>query len=270
MKKIEEVKSYWNERPCNIKHSKKPLGSQEYFYEVEKKKYLVEPHLPVFADFNKWQDKKVLEIGCGLGGETINFAKAGAFVTVVELSEESLMLARKRARVFGVSDKIKFHLGNAEELDKILGPQIFDLIWSFGVIHHSPHPEEIVRCIKKFMGPQTELRVMLYHKYSWKVFWILMKFGKGAFWKLDELIAQYSEAQLGCPVTYAYSEWEARLLLRGLKIKNIQIEHIFPYKFPEYKDNIYKKVWYFRWLSKKVFNWLEKKIGWHLCLTATL
>ena len=271
MKTIEDVKSYWNQRPCNLKHSKKTVGSKEYFEEVEWKKYHVEPHIPSFADFRKWEGKRVLEIGCGLGTETINFARAGAQVTVVELSEGSLQLARQRAKVFGLSKKIKFYQGNAEELSDILpSSEEFDLIWSFGVIHHSPNPKKIIGNIRKFMSRDAELRIMVYHKYSWKVFWVLMKFGKGAFWKLDELIARYSEAQLGCPVTYAYSKKEVKKLLCGLKIKDIQIEHIFSYKFPEYKNNVYKKIWYFRWHPKRVFYWLEKKIGWHMCVTATL
>ncbi len=270
MKSIEEVKSYWDKRPCNLKHSKKPVGTKEYFNEVEFKKYFVEPHIPSFANFGQWKGKKVLEIGCGLATEAVNFARAGAEVTVIELSKGSIELAKKRAEVFGLTHKITFYHGNAEKLCEIIPIERYALIWSFGVLHHSLYPSEIIRSIKALMCPQTELRIMVYHKFSWKVFWILIKFGKGAFWKLDKLIARYSEAQLGCPITYAYSPMGVRRLLRGLKIKDIQIEHIFSYKFPEYKDNVYKKVWYFRWLPKKVFYWLEKKIGWHMCITATL
>jgi len=270
MNSIEAVEKYWDSRPCNLYHSKRPVGSKEYFCEVERKKYYVEPHIPKFADFWKWRGKSVLEIGCGLGTETINFARAGANVTVIELSEKSIELAKKRAEVFGLSDKITFYQGNAEKITNIVPIKKYDLIWSFGVIHHSPYPERIIRRIRKYMGQGSELRIMLYHKRSWKVFWILMRFGKGAFWKLDKLIAQYSEAQLGCPVTYAYSEWDAWQLLQGFEIKNVQVEHIFSFKFPEYKDNVYKKVWYFRWLPKKVFRWLEKKFGWHMCITAHL
>ncbi len=82
---IEEVRSYWDRRPCNIRHSLAPVGTREYSDQVEPRKYFVEPHIPRFAEFVKWRGKHVLEIGCGIGMETINFAKVGADVTVVDL-----------------------------------------------------------------------------------------------------------------------------------------------------------------------------------------
>ena len=91
---IEEVKKFWNNRPCNIRHSSKEVGTKEYFLEVERKKFKAEPHILEFTEFTKWDGKKVLEIGCGLATAGINFALSGSDYTGVELSEESLSLAK--------------------------------------------------------------------------------------------------------------------------------------------------------------------------------
>src|SRR6516165_7209091 len=93
---IEAVEAFWNGRPCNIRHSPKPVGSREYFDEVEARKHFVESHIPAFAQFERWRGRSVLEVGCGIGTAAVNFARVGADYTGVELSEASLDLARKR------------------------------------------------------------------------------------------------------------------------------------------------------------------------------
>ena len=75
---VDAVRNYWDRRPCNIRHSPKRVGTREYFDEVETRKYFVEPHIPRFAQFERWRGKKVLEIGCGIGTDTTNFARHGA------------------------------------------------------------------------------------------------------------------------------------------------------------------------------------------------
>lgn len=267
---INRVKDYWNQRPCNIRHSQAEIGTSEYFDQVEARKYLVEPHIPLFADFEKWRGKKVLEIGCGIGTDTINFARAGAEVTAVDLSAKSLELAKKRSEVFGVSDRIKFFEANAERLSEFIEPNQFDLIYSFGVIHHSPNPEKIIEQIRtNFAGENTTLKLMVYYRYSWKVLWLLLTHGKGKFWKLEEIIAKNSEAQTGCPVTYSYTKQTVKELVGGdFEIGNLFVEHIFPYQIPKYTKYEYVREWYFQFLPKAVFRQLEKRFGWHLCLTA--
>jgi len=264
------VRRYWDARPCNIRHSPKQVGTREYFEEVEARKYLVEPHIPWFAQFERWNGKKVLEIGCGIGTDTMRFARAGAHVTAVDLSEESLGLARTRATVFGLQDRITFYQANAERLSEIVPVDTYDLVYSFGVIHHTPHPENAISQIRRYMGPASVLKMMVYHRYSYKVLWILLTQGKGAFWKLDELIARHSEAQTGCPVTYSYSRKTVRKLLEGLTVESAEVEHIFPYSIPEYKRYEYKKAWPFRWMPASLFRFLEKWVGWHLCVTARM
>jgi len=265
---IDQVGAYWDARPCNLRHSPRPVGSADYFAEVEARKYRVEPHIPGFADFARWRGKKVLEIGCGLGTDTMNFARAGAQVTAVDLSEASLALARRRAELAGLD--ITFYQGNAEELISFVPLEAYDLVYSFGVIHHTPQPRRVIEELRRYMHRDSLLKIMVYHRHSWKVFWILLKYGRGAFWNLEEVVARYSEAQTGCPITYTYTRKSVRELLAGFEILSTSVDHIFPYNIEDYIRYRYSRVWYFRYLPARLFRWLERRWGWHLCVTAKL
>src|ERR1700761_8353772 len=99
---IIDVQSFWDRRPCNIRHSQKPRDTREYYEEVAARKYKVEPHIPAFADYAAWKGRKVLEIGCGIGTDARQFAQAGALYTGIDLSAESLAVARKGFDLFGL------------------------------------------------------------------------------------------------------------------------------------------------------------------------
>ena len=251
---IKEVEHFWDSRPCNIKHSSKELGTADYFKEVSAKKFFVEPHIKPFSLFDKWQDKKVLEIGCGIGTMAAEFASNGANYTGIELSSESLNLAKKRFEIFGLEGS--FHHGNAEELSSFLSKQSFDLIYSFGVIHHSPQPSKIIAQIEKFSNKNTTVKVMLYAKNSWKNAMI------------DAGLDQ-PEAQSGCPIAKTYDERDIHDLFKNFNILSIEQAHIFPYQITPYKNGQFVKQPWFDKMPKAVFGALEKKFGWHLLITAT-
>ena len=267
---VEQVRSYWDQRPCNIRHSPKPVGTREYFEEVEARKYFVEPHIPRFAEFERWRGKKVLEIGCGIGTDTANFARHGAQVTAVDLSPQSLELARRHIEAYGLQDQVRFYSGSAEELTHFVPVEAYDLIYSFGVIHHTPHPEKVVEQMRSYAKRGTTVKLMVYHRRSWKVLWILMGYGKGQFWRLPELIAEHSEAQTGCPVTYSYTREEGRKLIEssGFHLRDLFVDHIFPYRIPEYVKYQYVKSFPWSLTPASVTRLLEQNFGWHLCLTA--
>src|SRR5207245_2364549 len=267
---IARVRDYWNDRPCNIRHSTAPIGTSEYFDQVEARKYFVEYHIPGFAEFERWRGKKILEIGCGIGTDTINFARAGAQVATVDLSDKSMELARQRAAVFGLEDRIRFCPGNAEQLVSFVPLEPYDLIYSFGVIHHTPHPDAVLEQLRQYTRPGTTINIMVYHRRSFKVGWILLTEGKGRFWRLSESVAKNSEAQTGCPVTYTYTRREGRQLLErhGFRVADVRVEHIFPYRISDYVKYQYVKEWYFRWMPQPLFRALERRLGWHLLLTA--
>jgi ubiquinone/menaquinone biosynthesis C-methylase UbiE len=267
---IGAVRDFWNARPCNIRHSPKPLGTREYFDDVETRRYYVHPYLPAFAEFDRWRGKRVLEVGCGIGTDTMSFLRAGADVTAVDLSSESLNVARRRARTYGFEDRIHFFEANAEQLAETVPAEPYDLVYSFGVLHHTPHPDRAFDQIRAYLSPGGTLKIMMYYTCSWKVLWAVLGYGRGRFWDWRRIIAQHSEAQTGCPVTYTYTKTELTELLRrhGFRVTDVRVEHIFPYRIPEYVQYRYRKEWYFAWMPPTLFGWLERRFGWHLCVTA--
>lgn len=267
---IDDVRGFWDARPCNLRHSPKPVGSREYFEEVEARKYFVESHIPAFADFPRWGGRRVLEIGCGIGTDTISFARTGARVTAVDLSESSLALARRRAEVFGLSDRIRFFCGNSEELGQIVPVEPYDLVYSFGVIHHTPHPERVLEQVRQYMGSDSELRLMVYSKASYKTFWIMRQEGVWDMARLDELVARSSEAQTGCPVTYSYTMDGARSLLADFEVLEMRKAHIFTWDVEAYRRYQYDKDAAWAGVDDAELAELEKELGWHLLIRARL
>lgn len=252
---IDDVKKYWNKRPCNILHSSKEIGTKEYFDEVERKKFFVEPHILSFTQFETWKDKEVLEIGCGIGTAAINFAKHGASYTGIDLSEESLNLTKKRFEVYNLNGN--FYCHNAESLTQVLNNKKFDLIYSFGVIHHTPNPSKVLCEIKNLMHKDSIIKIMIYAKNSWKNAMIECGFDQ-------------PEAQESCPIAFTYTHEEAKNLLCDFDIIDIYQDHIFPYDVSEYKKGNFIKTPWFQNMPQNMFNAIEKKLGWHLLVTAKL
>jgi ubiquinone/menaquinone biosynthesis C-methylase UbiE len=254
---LKEVQDFWNARPCNLRHSNAPVGTKQYFDEVEERKYFVEPHIPAFADFTRWAGKRVLEIGCGMGTDATNFARNGAIYTGVELSSESLNLAKHRFEVFGLTGR--FIEGNAEEIDQLLKGETFDLIYSFGVLHHTPSLENALKGIHTLMQPNSLFKMMVYAENSWKSAMIAAG--------LDQ-----PEAQYGCPIANTYTNYEIteNLNRSGLSPVSIEQDHIFPYIVEEYKKYNYVRESWFQAMPQEVFKALEKKLGWHLLITSNI
>lgn len=267
---IADVAKYWDRRPCNIRHSTKDIGSRDYFDEVERRKYFVEPHILPFADFSKWKGKRVLEIGCGIGTDTISFARAGALVTAVDVSNESLKLARKRAEVYQLQERIAFYQIDAENLSTVVPVEPYDLVYSFGVIHHTPHPENIVGEVKKYMTPESEFRLMVYSRISYKLFWIMHEQRMWDMSRIDQVISAYSEAQEQCPITYSYTFEGAMRLLSGFRLLEIRKAHIFTWDIDSYRKHIYRKDPVWEAVPDAVIEELEKDLGWHTLIRAQL
>jgi len=167
---ISDVKEFWNKRPCNIRHSDKEVGTLEYFEEVSKRKYFVEEHILQFADFPKYKGKRVLEIGCGIGTAAVSFLQSGAIYTGIDISDTSIEIAKKRLEVYGLTANGTLLVADIEnELPKELANEKYDLVYSFGVLHHTVNIHNALNNISRNLLKETgEFKLMLYAKNSWK------------------------------------------------------------------------------------------------------
>jgi len=146
-----DVKSYWNSRPCNINHSSAKVGTMEYIKQVAEKRYFVEPHIPKFANFIGYSGKKVLEIGSGIGTDAISFALNGAEVYSGDISSVSVDISKKNAQALSLDNLVFFE--HDFQNRKLPITSNFDLIYSFGVIHHCPEPQLIFNNLKSWANP---------------------------------------------------------------------------------------------------------------------
>jgi len=229
-------------------------GTKEFFDDIEKKRYILEPHIQSFADFPAWKGKKVLEIGCGLGTDTLQFAKVGAIVTAIDYSTSSLELADKRAKMYGLP--VTFLHADAERLSETLPKQTYDLVYSFGVLHHTSNPARAYCEVVKYMGKDSTFKLMVYHARSLKVFQVIMRHGPRNWRKK---VAYHSESKEGSPITYVYTKTEIIGLLEqcGFNIDEAEIRYLW-------------MRWYLKWMPGPLLRWFERTFGWNLCITASL
>jgi SAM-dependent methyltransferase len=286
----ERVRAFWQEHPCGTKFADAAEGSRRFFELVEQHRYQKEWHIPTAADFQSSSGLRVLEIGCGLGTDGAQFAKAGADYTGVDLTEAAVELARKRFELFDLPGK--FRTADAEQLD--FPDESFDVVYSHGVLHHTPDIHSAVREIRRVLRPGGEARVMLYHRdsYNFRINISVLRRGGvrllrwNAGVKLVHLLTKEPEASLheharrlkvdsaylssgeflsqntdgaGNPLARVYSRNEVRVLFKDFS--RVELKTFFLNK---------------RWLPvlgpilpRSIESRLASRWGWHLWVYAT-
>jgi SAM-dependent methyltransferase len=159
----ENVREFWNQNPCGAQLSPEERGQREFFLDSEAKRYALEPHILEIVPFAQGRDKDVLEIGCGLGTDGVRWAVHGARYTGVDLTPEAVRLAGENFRLRRLSGR--FQNLDAERLPFDDGS--FDIVYSHGVIHHTPNTEGVVSEIYRVLRPGGKALVMVYHKSSY-------------------------------------------------------------------------------------------------------
>jgi SAM-dependent methyltransferase len=250
----DKIKRYWNNQPCNVRHGQSEPGSLEFFQEVSARRFRVEAHIPEFAGFHLWQGKRVLEIGPGIGSDAAEFARNGAEYYAIDYSDESVKLAQKRFEVEGLEGT--FRCGDASDPAMYQGLPKFDLVYSYGVIHHFPAIDKIINNVHEALADDGEFRFMVYAKNSWKQAMI----NKG----LD----QY-EAQAGCPYAKSYTKNDIYGLLgEQFEVLRLRQDHCFMYNVDKYKQGEYELEPWFEAMPEAMREAVKEYLGWHLLVKA--
>jgi SAM-dependent methyltransferase len=209
--RIDQVRAFWEAEPCADRLASAPRGTERYYAEIATAKERMEPHAAEFADFPSFAGRDVLELGCGIGVHTAAFAQAGAIVTACDLTEAGVSLAREQLRLVDVSGTVL--VADAEHLP--FPDSSFDLVWSWGVIHHTPDPARAVGEIQRVLRPEGETRVMLYSARSVAAVavWARQLVRERRPMGLQQAAARGLES----PGTRVFTQAQARLLFAGFE-----------------------------------------------------
>ena len=159
---LKSVYTFWNTEACGTHFVPQYDDERDFFEKYREHRYRTEWHIPLLVPFAEAKGKKVLEIGTGNGADGVMFALNGAVYTGVDLTEAALGASRKHFDLLGLSGV--FQKENAEHLS--FPDESFDIVYSHGVLHHTPHPQTAIDEVYRVLKPGGRATVMLYHKHS--------------------------------------------------------------------------------------------------------
>ncbi len=218
MEKIkQDVKDFWNEASCGEELYLKGVDEKKAFNNQAQIRYQLEPYIISFADFSNSKGKKVLEIGVGLGADHQKFAESGADLYGIDNTERAIVNTRKRLQLFNLSSKLE--VADAENLH--FSDNFFDIVYSWGVIHHSPDTSGAINEIYRVLKPGGEAKIMIYHTKSFVGYMLWIRYALltlKPFTSLKQIYSKYLES----PGTKAYTVKEAKLLLKQFKKVDIK------------------------------------------------
>jgi len=197
-----ENKTWWTRNPMSYDwHGSNGYeeGSAEFFKEIDRRFFssspLFEGSKPFgrFIPFPELKGKRALEIGCGLGSHSQLLAEAGCQLSSIDLTSRAVALTKGRLKLNELP-------GEVLEMDgenMTFGDNEFDFVWSWGVIHHSAHTDQIVREVARVLKPGGEFRLMVYNRRAFDSYVKLMRgFASGKFFSgmsADEVLSYYTD-----------------------------------------------------------------------------
>jgi SAM-dependent methyltransferase len=245
------VQGFWDADPCGTRY----LRERQDFEAHAQARYSLEPHIFDFADFKSARGKEVLEIGVGMGADYLAWLKAGARATGVDISSTSLDQARQRCELAGYHPDLR--PADAENLP--FPDNSFDIVYSYGVMHHSPDTARCIREAWRVLKPGGKVRIMVYHHPSLTGLMLWLRYGVWRGKSLRQSVYDHLES----PGTKTYTIEEGRSLMHGFQDVDARLvfspgDLLLHEPSARFQSPLYRLIWklYPRWLLPRVAgNW---------------
>lgn len=259
----DRVRVFWNRESCDADQAHAEKFSREYFEQIEQWRYRDQPFIHSFAQFSRYRGQRVLEVGFGAGTDFIQWLRAGARVSGIDLTEEALANVRHRIQVYGLPPPESLQVADAENLP--FPANTFDLGYSWGVLHHTPDTSKALAELVRVVRPGGEIKVMLYNRhglYAWKM-WVKHALLKGRPWKsLRWVLANHVES----PGTQGFTDHELQQMLAPLGLADIRMQ-----RFITNNDRVARRTFPY-WLGglvlAAVIALTGKRLGWYRGISA--
>lgn len=203
-----EVAGFWDRASCGEVYA--TGASERDRYEAQSRsRYELEPYIREFARFEEAAGRDALEIGVGMGSDHVELAKARPrSLHGVDLTPRAIEHTRHRLELCGLDSTLQ--VADAEKLP--FDADRFDLVYSWGVLHHSPDTARAIDEVRRVLRPGGLARIMIYQKYAITGYLLWARYGllAGRPWRsLDDIYWHHLES----PGTKAYTVSAARSML---------------------------------------------------------
>ncbi len=263
----QRARDQWGQDPCGAVHGREhEFGTREFFDEVERHRYTeYAPWMRSVMGFDQFQGASLLEIGCGMGTDLLQFARGGARCTGIDLTPRSVEITRHRFELYGLAGD--FLIGDGERLP--FRDESFDVVYSNGVLHHTPDTERAVREVHRLLRRGGTAKVMLYHKNSLN-YWYRIIFGLGICRgellrgrTPDQIMSRYVEYSEhdACPLVKVYTRRQMRDLFKSFDEIRVEIEQLTFEELPIFVRAVPV-------IPGKLLPALRRNMGWNLIVTA--